>query len=205
MCNMVLEENRKTTGLISNHDKNLANEIVEKSKEITIIAYNLERECIRFLAMEQPFAGDLMYIESTIRVLSHIKRISSLSSNIAESSEYIQNIDIPDRLLEDLQYMADYVQIMLSKGFNGFLNQDLNASKELSEDDNKVDDLFDSILKQTADLIAKKTNQPFGLISLIFISRYLERMADRVVSIGTRVIFIKTHERPDIEHLKEEN
>ena len=31
-----------------------------------------------FIAMEQPLATDLMYIESSIRVISHVKRIAYL-------------------------------------------------------------------------------------------------------------------------------
>ena len=44
----------------------------------------VERECIKFMATEQPLAKDLMFIESTLRVISHFKRISHLCLKIAK-------------------------------------------------------------------------------------------------------------------------
>lgn len=201
---IILEYNRKAIILIENFDKDIADDIIEKSKEVDVLGYELERKCIKFIAVEQPLASDLMFIESTIRIISHVKRIAYLSANIAESAELIQDIDIPENLLHDLQYMADYVQIMLSKGNSTYLNQDLKMADELRNDDIKVDDLFDSILKQTTDLLAQKTDHALGIIHIIFIARSLERIADRVVSIGTRTIFIQTNQRPDIENIKED-
>ncbi|MCC7554378.1 MAG: phosphate uptake regulator PhoU [Methanobacteriaceae archaeon] len=204
LFDIILEYNRKAILLLEDFDKGIADDIIEKSKEVDVLGYELERKCIKFIAVEQPLASDLMFIESTIRIISHAKRISYLSANIAESSELIQDVDIPDKLLYDLQYMADYVQIMLTKGSRTYSNQDLKMAKELGYEDNKVDDLFDSILDQTTNLLAKKTENTLGIIHLIFIARSLERIADRVVSIGTRTIFIKTNHRPDIETIKED-
>ncbi|WP_409199869.1 phosphate signaling complex protein PhoU [Methanobrevibacter sp. DSM 116169] len=204
LFDMILESNSKAIRLIENYDKETAEEIIEKSKEVDVLGYELERKCIKFIAIEQPLAGDLMFIESTIRVISHAKRIGYLSANIAESSQLTQDLNLPATLTNDLQHMADYVQIMLSKGIRTFLNQDLEMAKQLKDEDNRVDDLFDSILDQTTALLAQKTDDALGIIHVIFIARSLERIADRVVSIGTRTIFIKTNERPDIEDIKED-
>lgn len=203
-CNDTADLHRKSIGLIENYNEKIANEVIEKSKQLAVTGYEIERNCIRFIAVEQPLASDLMYIESSIRIISHVKRISHLCSNIAESSNLIKEIKEPKELLSDLQYMADYVQIMLTKGFRSFINQDIHVAKELFNDDDKVDELFDSILNQVTEIFAKKQDNALGYIYILFLSRYLERIADRVVNIGDRVIFINTHKRPNIEQLKEE-
>ena len=100
--------------------------------------------------------------------------------------------------------MADYVQIMLTRGFGSFCNQDIGIARELAGDDDKVDDLFDIILSHTTELLTEKTQNALEIVNIIFIARYLERIADRVVNIGERVIFINTHKRPHIEELKKE-
>ena len=204
LCDIVLEYNRKSIILIEKFDKKTQEEIIDKSKEVDVLGYELERKCIKFIAIEQPLASDLMFIESTIRVISHVKRMAYLSANIAESAEFIKGKAIPEKLLNDLQFMADYVQIMLSKGFRTFLNQDIKMANELKNDDQKVDDLFDIILDQASRVLTSKTEDPLEVIHIIFIARSLERIADRVVSIGTRTIFIKTNERPDIQDIMED-
>lgn len=193
---MAIESHRKAISLLSEYDENIAKEVIAKSNEIDEAAFNLERTCIRFIAAEQPVAGDLMFIESTIRVNSHTKRIGHLAANIAEISSLIIDVPVPDKLKEDLQYMGDYVQMMLSKGIYSFLDQNIDAAKELHNDDDKVDDLFDSILEQVTDYMFKDKETITQTINLIFIARFLERIADRAVDIGQRTIFMITLKKP---------
>ena len=158
-CNDTLELHRKATSLLSNFDEEKAAEVVEKAKELDICGHEIERSCIRFIAMEQPLATDLMYIESSIRVISHVKRIAYLCRNIAESAATIEGMKVSNKIMGDLEYMADYVQIMLTRGFGSFCNQDMDVARELASDDDKVDDLFDIILSHTTELLTEKIDR----------------------------------------------
>lgn len=204
-CNQTIEIYRISTNLIENYDEETKLEVHERSRKLSIYSYEIEKSCINFMAVEKPVASDLMYIESTIRVISHIKRIAQLSNKIAESSEKIQKQKKHEKLLSDLKYMADYVQILLNTGFGSFYNQDIDIARELPEEDDKIDDLFDKILTQVTEIIAENTDDALAIINILFIARYLERIADRIVNIGDRVIFINTHERPSIENLIKED
>ncbi len=203
-CKQTIDLYVMSSNLIENYDENIAKEVKSMSKQLDIYGYEIEKSCIRFIAVEQPVATDLMYIESSIRVISHIKRIAHLCDNISVSAKEIQNVEISSTLYDDLRYMADYVQIMLTSGVESFYNQDIIIAKELPDDDDKVDDLFDKILEQITELISQKTDYAVAIVNILFIARYLERIADRVVNIGDRVIFINTHKRPSIENLKKE-
>lgn len=204
-CNETLTLHRKATSLLIDFDEKKAARVIEKAKELDICGHEIERSCIRFIAMEQPLATDLMYIESSIRVISHVKRIAYLCRNIANSAATIDGIEIPNDIIGDLSYMADYVQIMLTRGFGAFCNQDVGVARELASDDDKVDDIFDAILSKTTEILTGKTEYALEIVNIIFIARYLERIADRVVNIGERVVFINTHKRPHIEELKKED
>lgn len=67
-CNDTLDLHRKSTSLLFNFDEEIAADIVEKAKKLDVCGYEIERSCIRFIAMEQPLATDLMYIESSIEL-----------------------------------------------------------------------------------------------------------------------------------------
>jgi len=196
MGQMVIESHRKAITLISEYDEKVAEEVVAKSKEIDEATFDLERKCIKFIAVEQPVAGDLMFIESTIRNTSHLKRIGYLSANIADISIFAKDAPVPVKLIEDLQYMADYVQMVLSKGIYAFFDQNIEMAKELRKDDDKVDDLFDSILEQVTDAMFEDKESITQTINLIFLARFFERIADRAVAIGRRTIFMLTFKKP---------
>ncbi|KZX15472.1 hypothetical protein MBCUT_14670 [Methanobrevibacter cuticularis] len=193
---MAIESHRKAITLLNKYDEKVAKEVVTKSKEIDESTFNLERMCIKFLAAEQPVAGDLMFIESTIRIASHIKRIAYLASNIADASVSIKDIQVPDKLTEDIQYMADYVQMMLSKAIYAFLDQNVDMSKELRKDDDKVDDIFDSVLEQVTQAMFEDKENIAQIINFLFIARFLERIGDRAVNIGQRTIYMVTLKKP---------
>lgn len=202
-CKETMELYQKIKNLIDNYDETIVKECNDKSKELDIEGYEIEKECINFIAVEKPVASDLMYIESAIRVISHVKRIAYLCKNIADSSEAINKADIPEELLEELKFMANYVQLMITNGFDSFINQDITTAADLEEDDDTVDQLFDKILNEVTGLLSKKTDYAINIMNVLFIARYLERIADRVVNIGDRVIYINTYERPHIKSLKE--
>jgi len=195
---LALESNSETISLLEKYDDEIYNSIIKRSNEIDIDAIDLERDCIKFMAREQPYAKDLMFIESTLRIISHIKRIGRLTLNIAKSIKKLQDIDVPLKIIKELSCMADYVQLMLSKAIDTFLNQDMIRAKELAIDDDKVDDLCDSIFSQiTVEALENEKIIP-NIIDIILLARYYERIADRAVNIGSRTIFVMTLERPDI-------
>ncbi|MBU4547842.1 MAG: phosphate uptake regulator PhoU, partial [Euryarchaeota archaeon] len=135
-------------------------------------------------------------IEACIKVGIHLKRIGHLASNIARASDYIKDETIPQKPQEDLKHMADFVQMMLSKGIYAFLDQNMDMARELRHDDDKVDDLFDQSMDHITSSMFKDKDSISYLVHLLFVARYMERVADRAVSIGDRTIFMITCEKP---------
>ena len=108
-CNETLTLHRKATSLLIDFDEKKAAKVIEKAKELDICGHEIERSCIRFIAMEQPLASNLMYIESSICVIYHVKRITYLCKNIVESAATIEGIEVQNNVIGDLEYMADYI------------------------------------------------------------------------------------------------
>jgi len=156
----------------------------------------LERKCMGIIASEQPVAKDLRFIEACIKVGSHLKRMVNLAVNIAEVAKEIKGQKLPERTLEDLTHMSNMVQMMVSKGLYAFLDQNMNMARELRHDDDNVDDLFDQSLSNITKSMFKDKGSISYLIYLLFVARFLERTADRAVSIGDRTIFMMTCEKP---------
>jgi len=87
---------------------------------------------------------------------------------------------------------------MVSKGLAAFLAKNMNVARELHRDDDKVDDLFDHALKDITKSMFQDKESISYLIYLLFLARFLERIADRAENIGDRTIFMITCEKPQI-------
>ncbi|RJS49722.1 MAG: phosphate transport system regulatory protein PhoU [Methanobacterium sp.] len=193
---LTINAHKNAVNTFANYDKKKVEEVIATTQEIDEMVFKLERKCISVIAAEQPVAGDLRFIEACIKVGSHLKRIGHLAANIANASEYIKDETIPHKPQEDLKHMADFVQMMLSKGIYAFLDQNMDMARELRHDDDKVDDLFDQSLEHITSSMFKDKDSISYLVHLLFVARYMERVADRAVSIGDRTIFMITCEKP---------
>lgn len=197
--NLAIGLNEDVVKLLDNYDESIHKSISEGSNTLDIKTIDLERICIRFMATEQPLAKDLMFIESMLRVISHIKRVGHLCVKIARAIENIHEVAIPKKILNRLALMGDYIGVMLKKSFSVFLNQDLDKARELDGDDDKIDELYEAVLNEVTSTMINDTEFAPYVIDTIFLARYLERIADKAVSIGSRTIFMITLKRPGID------
>jgi phosphate transport system protein len=193
---MTLQTLKNAIVAFKDYDEELVKEVIKSGKKIDKMSFYLERRCISIIASEQPVARDLRFIEACIKVGSHLKRMGNLAVNIAEAARNLKDEEVPPKPKNDLIHMADIVELMVSKCMAAFLNQDMNIARELSHDDDKVDDLFDTALEHITSSMFQDKEAISSLMYLLFVARFLERTADRAVSIGHRTIFMITCERP---------
>ena len=196
MGQLALKSQKKAMEILFDFDEEKFRFVNEAGKDIEILNFSLERRCMGIIASEQPVAKDLRFIEACIKVGSHLNRIIGLAVNIAEVAKNLKAEELPSRPMESLVHMSNIVQMMLSKGLYSFLDQNMNMARELRSDDDKVDDLFDMAMSLITKSMAKDKDSISYLVYLLFVARFLERTADRAVSIGDRTIFMMTCEKP---------
>lgn len=178
------------------YDEELVKNVIKTGEEIDKMNYNLEHKTMSIIAAEQPVARDLRFIESSLKVGSHLKRMSLLAANIAEVARHIKDEKIPEKPMDDIKHMAEIVESMVSKSIKSFLNQDMDIARELHREDDKVDDLFDTALNDITKSMFDEKDAIYYMVYLLFVARFLERIADRAESIGDRTIFMITCEKP---------
>ena len=195
MGQATLKAYREAFSTFIDYDAQLVNSVMEANRKVHEMGYQIEHDAMSIIAAEQPVAGDLRFIETSIKVSSHLKRIAGLASNIADIASHLKDEEIPEKPMFDLQRMADIVDGMVSKGLAAFLAKNMNVARELHRDDDKVDDLFDHALKDITKSMFQDKESISYLIYLLFLARFLERIADRAENIGDRTIFMITCEK----------
>jgi phosphate transport system protein len=189
---------KKALETFINYDAELVKEVNKANDKLYEMNYHLEQKAMSVIASEQPVAKDLRFIETCIKVSSHLKRMGGLASNIADNAKYIKDEKIPEKPMNDITHMADIVDGMVSKSLSAFLNEDMNLVRELKRDDDKVDDLFDQALKDISTSMFQEKDAISYLIYMLFVARFLERIADRAENIGDRTIYMITCEKPGV-------
>jgi phosphate transport system protein len=168
---------RKTLDLESKVDK------LEKGIEISIFD---------LLALQQPMASDLRLVVSALKISADLRRIVGLSINIAKIPGRIEGGHI--KPLVDTKKMADIAAYMIENSMKAFLTQDAELARTTATRDEEVDKLFYSVWVELIEMMAKDT----GIISkatyLLFLIRYIERIADHCCNICESVVYLTTAE-----------
>jgi phosphate transport system protein len=189
---------KKALEAFINYDADLVKEVSKANDKLYEMNYRLEQKAMSVIASEQPVAKDLRFIETCIKVASHLKRMGGLASNIADVARHIKDEEIPEKPMEDITHMADIVDGMVSKSLSAFLNEDMNLVREIKRDDDKVDDLFDKALNDISNSMFQEKDAISYMIYILFVARFLERIADRAENIGDRTIYMITCEKPGV-------
>ncbi len=156
----------------------------------------VDDECVRLIATQQPVAKDLRKIISAMKISTDLERMADLAIGIAK---VVCRIEGPlCKPLIDIPLMAEKALAMMRQGLEAYSHEDLILAQGLALQDDEVDHLCNRV---TRDLLVIMTKSPENLdqgMYLTFVGRYLERFADHATNIGESVIYIATAERKDL-------
>lgn len=156
----------------------------------------VDDECVRLIATQQPVAKDLRKIVSAMKISTDLERMADLAIDIAK---IVLRIEGPlCKQLVDIPLMAEKALQMMRSGLEAYSNENIALAHDLAVQDDEVDHLYNQIVRDLLVLMSKKPEIIDQGMYLIFVGRYLERVADHATNIGENVIYITTAERQDL-------
>lgn len=187
----------KAVTSLKNQDLELAKSIYTEDDAIDEMELKIEKECLNLIALQQPMAKDLRRIASALKIITDLERIGDHAVNIAKITLDIGNEPLMKPLI-DIPKMAEIAQNMIKLSLDAFVNQDIELAKKAAEMDEQVDDLYDTVINEVFNYIQKDSKFLNQGIKLLFVGRYLERVADHTTNICERIIYMVTGERVEI-------
>ncbi|PIU00396.1 MAG: phosphate transport system regulatory protein PhoU [Bdellovibrionales bacterium CG10_big_fil_rev_8_21_14_0_10_45_34] len=170
----------------------------EIENEINQLHLEIDEECLQFLALTSPRAGDLRQILAVIKINTDLERMGDQAMNISfNASDYASQEPLDERLL-GFEEMSKHVQQMIRKSLDAFTKLDADLAKEVLREDDEVDQAKNQIFKKLTAMIEVNPFITKRALDLILIARNLERLGDHATNIAEDVIFIQTGE--DVRH-----
>lgn len=176
-----------------NKDNALARNVIENDRKIDDIEKSIEARCLSLLLRQQPVATDLRAISTALKMITDMERIGDGAADIAELVIRIGGTEIFN-MVEAIPQMAAIACQMVRDSITSFVQSDLALAQEVMKRDDLVDDLFNQVKHELADLLAKSHEHIDWAIDFLMIAKYLERIGDHAVNIGEWVEFYRTGE-----------
>jgi phosphate transport system protein len=178
----------------------LAVKVIEDDDIINAKEVETDEFCLKLLALRQPAARDLRFITTAIKINYDLERIGDMAVNICERVlELNQEPQLKPYI--DLPTMANIVQLMVKESLDAFVKEDVELAWKVTREDEKVDNLLDQIFRELLTYMMQDLRTITRATRLLFISKYLERIADHAVNIAELVIFMV--EGKIIRHIKD--
>ena len=171
----------------------LASKTLALEHKVDKLEEGIEVSVFDLLALQQPMASDLRLVVSALKIEADLKRIVGLSINIAKIPGKIEGGHI--KPLIDTKKMADIASYMLENSIKAFKNRDSKLARETAARDDEVDKLFYSVWVELIEMMAKDTDIISRATYLLFLIRYIERIADHCCNICESVVYLTIAER----------
>jgi len=170
-------------------DVELANRVIEGDQEINLLEVDIDKLCLRLLALDQPMASDLRFIVGCMRIAVDLERIADQAVNIAERAVFLASRPPlpPNPALEQL---ADVAMDMFKTVMSAFVNGSTDQAHDVCQMDDNADELNAAILKNQINYILNEVPAVERSIQTIIAARCMERVADQATNIAESVIFM---------------
>lgn len=171
----------------------LARKTLDLESKVDKLEENIEASVFDLLALQQPMASDLRLVVSALKISADLRRIVGLSVNIAKIPGKFEGGHIKPLL--DTKRMAEIAADMLENSLKAFETRDVELARATAARDEEVDKLFYSVWVELIEMMAKDTSIISKATYLLFLIRYIERIADHCCNICESVAYLITAER----------
>ncbi|WP_227765512.1 phosphate signaling complex protein PhoU [Zhaonella formicivorans] len=199
MGSLVEEAIKNAILALTKQDVTLAEQVKAKDDLIDQLELEIEAKCMRLIATQQPMAKDLRRIGVGFKIIVDLERMADYASDIADITTVIAGEPLIKPLV-DIPKMAELTQLMVKDALDAYVKEDVELAAKMCADDDEVDRLHKRVFDDVLALMTKDAKNIKQGTYLLFISRYLERIADHATNLGEGVIYLVTGERKSLNN-----
>jgi len=174
---------------LKEQDSDGARALIAADEQIDDMEDEVNEICLKFLATQQPLAGDLRYVISIMKIIRDLERIGDHCEDIAKYTLRFENEAMFKELI-DIPRMADMSSRMVRNAIDAFVHRDLRLARRVWKADEEVDEIFRDLYDELVEIASSDVKNARQGIMLLFISAHLERIADYATNICEETVFV---------------
>ncbi|MFW9922025.1 MAG: phosphate signaling complex protein PhoU [Candidatus Thorarchaeota archaeon] len=179
-------------------DEGLLKQLEIELNKVHEITSTIENIALSSIALHQPFASDLRFIISTLKISNDIHRSAHDAVHVARSTTYIDLANHP-LIIQKIGILADKATSMFKLSIETFKKRkEINVKNWIALDD-EVDSLHREIIEEVVVAMENDPKWCRAGVSLILSTRYIERIGDHACNIAEESNYVATSKRVKIE------
>lgn len=170
-------------------DDELAHSTIGTDHAVNRLDVEIDEHCLKLLALHQPAARDLRLVTTTLKINADLERIGDMAVNLCERALEL-NREPPLKPFIDIPRMAEVAARMLREALNAFVHEDVELALKVCRDDDFIDQLTSQIFRELLSFMLEDPHTLTRGIRIMFVAKYLERIADHATNIAEMVVFM---------------
>jgi phosphate transport system protein len=170
-------------------NESLTEDVQRKEKEVNELQLEIDDRAVKLTALQQPVGSDVRFLFMASRIATELERIGDQAINICENAHHVLKAP-PLKPLVDLPLMGELSEGMVRKSIEALVKRDCELARVVLEDEKDVDLFRDQIFRVLLTYMMADPGTIERALSLILMSRNLERVGDHATNIAEEVIYL---------------
>ena len=170
-------------------DESLIDLVMQKENEVNALQVRIDETAVGLIATQQPVGKDVRLLFMVSKIVTDLERIADQAKNISQSAQYV--LAQPSlKPMVDLPIMAEIAQKMVHDALTAVLERDVALAERVIREESTVDAFRDQIFRTLLTYMMADPGTIQRALSLILISRNIERIGDHATNIAEEAIYI---------------
>ncbi|TYP54924.1 phosphate signaling complex protein PhoU [Thermosediminibacter litoriperuensis] len=199
MGSMVEQQIYNAVESLVKKDEKLAQKVIEDDDIVDNMQHQIEDKCVKLIARQHPLAKDLRVIFTGVKIATDLERMSDNAVDIAKTTIRLLDQQYIKPLI-DIPRMAQLTREMVRNALDAYINQDVVAAQKVCDADDKIDSLYSQIFRELLVIMIEDPRTISQATQLLFVGRFLERIADHATNLGEWIIYVVTGEKKELNN-----
>ncbi len=182
---------------VTERDDRLADAVEAEDSEIDLLEVEVDEKVITYMSTHGPMARDSRLMLAASKISSNLERIADEATTIARRARML-NCEPELASLAEIPQMATLAQQLLNDAITAFVEGRYELARDIIPRDKEIDALYRKTATELVELMKRNPENVGRAVSLLTISKALERAGDHAQNIAEEVFYL--FKGKDIRH-----
>ena len=180
----------RTLEALHHRDIELAAIVIQDDDRIDGRYLEVHQGILSLLALQAPVASDLRVVAALLHVIKHAERMGDQCVNIAKLLPLTgHEPPVDEQILGNVEKMGALARSEVSQSKQAFLLRDVALAEDLVRQDEEINQLNKDCFQRAVEIGTDPDVREWAM-TMMLVSRALERIGDNAVDVGEQVAFV---------------